>query len=81
MLCISTSGNSKNIINAANVAKFKNLKIISFTNYFGGTLKSVSHVNVNVPEIQTFKTQELHLPIYHIISILIEESFFGLILK
>jgi D-sedoheptulose 7-phosphate isomerase len=81
LLCISTSGNSKNILNSAKVASFKGLTVISLTNYLGGSIKNYSNLNINVPEIQTFKTQEIHLPIYHIISILVEESFFGSVYK
>lgn len=75
-MCISTSGNSKNILNAAKVAKGKGACVVSLTNYIGGSLKGLSNVNIGVPELETYKTQELHLPIYHIVSLLLEELFF-----
>ena len=62
---ISTSGNSKNIINAAIVAKAMGIKVLGLTGQGGGRLAELADVVVRVPEKETYKIQELHLPIYH----------------
>ena len=77
LLAISTSGNSKNVIHAAQIAKVLGMKIISLTGENGGKLRELSDVLINVPEKETFKVQELHLPIYHIICLVLENEFFG----
>lgn len=77
LLCLSTSGNSKNIVNAAKIAKVINLKVISLTGQNGGLLKSFSDVLINVPSTITSDIQELHLPIYHVICLILEEELFG----
>lgn len=76
LLCISTSGNSKNIIYAAITAKAKGMKVISLTGKDGGKLKEYSDISIIVPERETFKIQELHLPIYHALCLELEEFFF-----
>ena len=76
LLGISTSGNSKNILYACAVAKAKKLKIIGLTGEGGGKLKLHSDICICVPETETYKIQELHLPVYHIICMMLEEYFF-----
>lgn len=76
-LGISTSGNSENIINATVVARASDIKIIGLTGAGGGELAKVSDVIVKVPETETYKIQELHLPIYHCWCLMLEEKFFG----
>ena len=76
-LAISTSGNSENILNAAVVAKAVGINIIGFTGADGGKLKELADVTVRVPETETYKIQELHLPIYHAWCMMLEEYFFG----
>lgn len=76
-LGISTSGNSKNIINAAIVAKAAGIKVIGLTGADGGELADISDVIVKVPEIETYMIQELHLPVYHCWCLMLEERFFG----
>lgn len=76
-LGISTSGNSKNIINAAVVAKASEMKIIGLTGEYGGKMREVADVMVKVPEIETYMIQELHLPIYHCWCLMLEDRFFG----
>lgn len=76
-LAISTSGNSQNIIYAAVVAKAKGMKVIALTGRDGGELKEIADVSIIVPEEETFKIQELHLPIYHCLCLMLEERFFG----
>ena len=74
-LGISTSGNSKDIIYAMVVAKAKGLKTIALSGRDGGKLKNIADVSIIVPEWETYKIQELHLPIYHAICLKIEEHF------
>ena len=76
-LGISTSGNSANIYYACVTAKAKGLKIIGLTGRDGGDLRRISDVAVVVPETETYKIQELHLPIYHTLCLMLEERFFG----
>ena len=75
-LGISTSGNSKNILYAAATAKAKNIKIIALTGCNGGKLKELADVSIIVPETETYKIQELHLPIYHCLCLMVEEHFY-----
>lgn len=76
-LGISTSGNSKNIMNATVVARASGIKIIGLTGADGGELAAVSDVAVVVPETETYMIQELHLPIYHCWCLMLEERFFN----
>lgn len=75
-LGISTSGNSKNIIYAMVTAKAKGLKTIALTGRDGGKLRSIADISIIVPETETYKIQELHLPIYHALCLQIEDHFF-----
>ena len=75
-LGISTSGNSENIINAAIVSKAKGMKIIALTGQNGGELAKVSDVAIKVPSCETYIVQELHLPVYHCLCLMLEERFF-----
>ena len=75
-LGISTSGNSKNILYAATVAKAKKIKVIALTGATGGKLKNFADVSICVPETETWKIQELHLPVYHILCMMLEDFFF-----
>lgn len=74
---LSTSGNSKNILNASQVAHAKQMKVLGLTGQSGGQLRGLCDVCICVPETETFKIQELHLPIYHCLCFLLEEHFFG----
>lgn len=77
-LGISTSGNSKNIMSATVVARALGLKVIGLTGEIGGELASVADVAIRVPETETFMIQELHLPVYHCLCLMLEERFFGM---
>ncbi len=77
LLCLSTSGNSLNCVYAAKVAKALNLKVISLTGEKKSELEAYSDVTIKVPERETYKIQELHLPIYHVICLVLENEFFG----
>ena len=76
-LAISTSGNSKNVMNATVVARAMGVKIIGLTGAKGGDLASVADVSVKAPSEETYMIQELHLPIYHCWCLMLEERFFG----
>jgi len=75
-LGISTSGNSRNIFYAAATAKAKGLKTVALTGCDGGSLKTISDISIIVPGKETYKIQELHLPVYHCLCLMIEEYFF-----
>jgi len=76
-LGISTSGNSRNVIYAAITAKSKGLKIIGLTGLRESRLSKLADCCIRVPETETFKIQELHLPVYHCLCLMLEERFFG----
>lgn len=76
-LGISTSGNSKNILYAAAVAKAKDMKIIGLTGARDSKLSAAADVCVKAPQTETYMVQELHLPIYHCWCLMLEERFFG----
>ncbi len=75
-LGISTSGNSKDIVYAMVVAKAKGLSTIALTGRDGGRIAQIADASIIVPETETFKIQELHLPVYHALCLQIEEHFF-----
>lgn len=76
-LAISTSGNSKNVMNATVVARALGVKVIGLTGEKGGELAEVADVIVKAPSSETYMIQELHLPIYHCWCLMLEERFFG----
>lgn len=73
---LSTSGNSKNIINAFEKAKEQNVITVSFTGETGGALKPLSNYCINVPSNDTPRIQETHILIGHIICQQVEEKYF-----
>lgn len=76
LMAISTSGNSKNVVAAALTAKALGLKTIGLTGKSGGKLKSICDICICVPEAETFKVQELHLPVYHYLCARAEKEIF-----
>lgn len=76
-LGISTSGNSKNIMNATVVARASGIKVVGLTGAKGGELAKVADIAVKAPETETYMIQELHLPIYHCWCLMLEDHFFG----
>ena len=76
-LGISTSGNSKNVLYAAVNAKAKGLKVIGLTGAKESKLMKYADVCIRVPETETYKIQEYHLPVYHCLCLMLEEKFFG----
>lgn len=74
---ISTSGNSRNVVLAAVTARALGMKVVTLTGRGGGELKKLSDEAIIVPEKETYKIQELHLPVYHAMCLTLEEAFFG----
>ena len=77
LLAISTSGNSENLLNAAETARALGLKVIALTGKTGGALAKLADVSLIVPRQETYQIQELHLPIYHALCLALEDRFFG----
>lgn len=76
-LGISTSGNSRNVLFAATTAHAKGLKVIGLTGAKDSKLKDMSDVCIKAPQTETYMIQELHLPIYHCLCLMLEDKFFA----
>lgn len=76
-LGISTSGKSKNVLCAAMTARAKGMKVIGLTGERGSRLEQLCDVCIKAPGTENYKVQELHLPIYHCLCMMLEEHFFG----
>lgn len=76
-LGISTSGNSKNVLYAATTAKAKGMKVIGLTGAKSNKLELMSDVCIKVPQTEVYMIQELHLPVYHCLCLMLEDKFFG----
>ena len=77
LVAISTSGSSRNCVLAAVTAKAKGVKTIALAGKNPGRLSALADVAILVPETETYKVQELHLPVYHCLCAMLEEEFFG----
>ena len=77
LIGISTSGNSENVVNAVKVAKALNIATIGLTGETNGIINKYCDCIIEVPATQTFRIQELHIPIYHTLCAMIEAQFFG----
>ena len=73
---ISTSGNSKNILYAATTAHAKGMKVIGLTGAKQNKLEQISDICIKVPQTETYMIQELHLPVYHCLCLMLENEFF-----
>ncbi len=76
LLCISTSGNAQNVLNAARVAGCKGMRVIGLTGKDGGRLKAFCDVCIIAPGASTAEIQEYHLPVYHTLCAMLEAAFF-----
>mgnify|MGYP004523584803 FL=1 len=76
-LGISTSGNSKNVLYAATTAHAKGMKVIGLTGARDSKLRDMSDVCIKAPQTETYMIQELHLPIYHCLCLMLEDKFFA----
>lgn len=75
-LGISTSGNAENVMYVAVTAKAKGMKVVGLTGKDGGKLAGIADAAVIVPEMETYKIQELHLPVYHALCLMLEHRFY-----
>lgn len=76
LIALSTSGNSKNVVNAAEVAKAIGVKTLALTGAKDSRLSDICDITVKVPETETYKIQELHLPVYHYLCAKAEKTLF-----
>ena len=77
LIGLSTSGNSKNVVNAIEVAKCLGMKTLSLTGEKESRMSAISDVTIQVPETETYKVQEYHLPVYHYLCAEVERVIFG----
>ena len=77
LICISTSGQSRNVLLAAQTASALGMSTIGLTGRDGGALADLADVAIRVPETEVHLIQEYHLPVYHTLSLMLEEAFFG----
>ncbi len=77
LIALSTSGNSKNVVNAVVAAKALGLKTLAFTGANDSQLSALCDITLKVPQTQTYLVQELHLPVYHYLCAEIERRLFG----
>ena len=76
LIALSTSGNSLNIVNAVKAARAAGIKTVSITGEKESRLSETCNICIRLPETETFKIQELTLPVYHCIAAMIEDNFF-----
>lgn len=76
LMGISTSGNSQNIIRAAEAARALGLKVLSLTGQDGGGLATLADISIKAPATEVARVQELHLPIYHSLCQMVEDTLF-----
>ena len=76
LVVLSTSGNSRNCVLAAVLARALGVKTIGLTGEKGGRFRDVCDVAVCVPACETFKIQEYHLPVYHALCAMLEDELF-----
>ena len=77
LLALSTSGNSTNVVNAARVAKAMGIRVLAMTGERESRLSELCDVTIRVPAVETYKVQELHLPVYHYLCAMVENEFFA----
>ena len=77
LIGLSTSGNARNVCAAATVARVRGLHTLGLTGASGGALAPLCDVCLRVPTAETFRAQEFHLPIYHCLSLMLEDEFFA----
>ena len=76
LICLSTSGNSKNVVLAAKAAHAKGMKVLALTGEQDSALSALADVTIQAPATDTYRVQEYHLPIYHYLCAAVEEEFF-----
>jgi D-sedoheptulose 7-phosphate isomerase len=76
LCCISTSGNSPNVVQAAERARELGLRVVGLTGSGGGKLAPASDVTIRVPSVVTAHVQECHLAIEHLLALLVERALY-----
>ena len=76
LICLSTSGNSKNAVYAAMLANAIGIPVVSMTGKKESKLSELSNATIRVPSAETYRVQEYHLPVYHYLCAEIERTFF-----
>lgn len=76
LLAISTSGNAQNVLLAVSTAKALGMTVIGLTGRMGGLLTQMADISLNVTESETYKIQEQHVIVYHLLCLLLESRFF-----
>ena len=77
LLALTTSGNSKNCLYAATLAKAMGIHVVSITGALGGRISALADVSIKLPETETYLVQELALPLYHYLCAELEKYFFS----
>lgn len=77
LFCLSTSGNSRNVVLAAKAARAKGMFTLALTGEVDSELSHLCDVTVKAPAPDTYRVQEYHLPIYHYLCAAVEKHFFG----
>jgi len=77
LLGISTSGNAKNVCSALRVARAVGMQTIGFTGAGGGQMLDLCDICLRVPATETYRVQEMHLPLYHALCAMLEVAFFA----
>lgn len=77
LVALSTSGNARNVCHALATARARGLRTIGLTGASGGRLRRLCEICIRVPARETYRVQEYHLPIYHCLSLMLEDAFFG----
>lgn len=76
LAALSTSGNSRNVCLALETAKAKGMRTLALTGEDGGRVRDLADCCIRVPETATHLAQELHVPVYHCLSLMLEDAFF-----
>jgi D-sedoheptulose 7-phosphate isomerase len=76
LLCLSTSGNSRNVVLAAKAALAKGMTVLALTGEADSALSALADATVQVPAADTYRVQEYHLPVYHYLCAAVEEELF-----
>jgi D-sedoheptulose 7-phosphate isomerase len=77
LICVSTSGKSKNLLSAAETAKKKGMKVVSLTGKAPNPMSRKADIEISVPAGQTPRIQEGHSLIMHLLCYLVEENLFA----
>ena len=77
LVAISTSGNARNVCHAATVARARGLRTLALTGASGGRLLGLCDITIRAPSRETHRVQEYHLPVYHCLSLMLEDAFFA----